>query len=108
MKKIFILISVLIFSMSLGAQEHKNKVPFSSSPNAASGGSRDNSGGSDGPLGPNEIEKEEARERASSMGGAPNVGAGMGTGTGAGSSVGNKVKGSVTAGANEGASDESP
>ena len=37
-------------------------------------------------------EAPEVRERAHSMGGAPNMGAGMGTGTGAGSTQGKKVK----------------
>lgn len=42
---------------------------------------------------PTQEEKQEMRDRAEGMGGAPNVGTGMGTGTGAGSTVGKEIKG---------------
>ena len=63
------------------------------SENPASAGPSYMEGASDGTVGPStKEEKQEAREEAESMGGAPNVGAGMGTGTGAGSTVGKPVK----------------
>lgn len=106
MKKLLFVGVVMVLSLNVMAQERENTAPFSSSPNPVSAGSRENAGVSDGPLGPNEVEKEEVRNRAGSMGGAPNAGGGMGTGTGAGSRVGNPVKGTMNAGSSEGAAEE--
>lgn len=97
----YALILSLILPMAFANRE--NKAPVSSSSNAASAGQSNMGGVSNGPLGPNEEEREEVSEKASSMGGAPNAGGGMGTGTGAGSSVGGKLKGaSQNAGAQGG------
>lgn len=52
-------------------------------------------------------QSQKFQERPSSMGGAPNIGAGMGTGTGAGSTVGKDVEaGSVSSGATSGDEEE--
>lgn len=90
--KLALLTIVLMMTIALNAQtkhpNRKNSVPVAPVSNAASTGGATMSGASDKPVGANEMEAEEARARASSMGGAPNAGGGMGTGTGAGSKVG--------------------
>lgn len=80
---ILVFITLTAFSAeNLKNNNRKNTAPFAPSANPVSAGSRDNSGVSDGPLGPNEREEERVQEKAKSMGGAPNMGGGMGTGTG--------------------------
>ena len=90
-----VLVGVLFFSISALAQNpnRQNKAPFGSPSNATSESrGSSNSGLSDGALGLDEREKKQARQRARSMGGAPNMGAGMGTGTGAGSTIGPDIE----------------
>lgn len=87
--KLLLLVLVMLTSSTTWAREKK----AAPSANPTSSGPSSMEGYSDGPLGPNEEEKQETRKRGESMGGAPNVGAGMGTGTGAGSRVGKPVKG---------------
>jgi hypothetical protein len=88
--KILILLLTLILTTA-HAQTNQNS-NVGSPPNAVSHGQDESSGISESPAGTTKKEAQEHRNRASSMGGAPNVGAGMGTGTGAGSSVGKKIK----------------
>lgn len=93
--KLVLLSIVLMMTIALNAQtkhpNRKNSVPVAPVSHAASTGGSSMSGVSDKPVGANEKEAAQARKRARSMGGAPNVGAGMGTGTGAGSKVGKPV-----------------
>jgi hypothetical protein len=92
-----LLMALFLFSLSAAGltqnnPNRKNTAPFGSPVNATSDQSGSSTGSvSDGAIGPNEKEAKEARKRAKTMGGAPNMGAGMGTGTGAGSTVGQDV-----------------
>jgi hypothetical protein len=60
--------------------------------NAASDGSSETSRINKSPAGTTKEEAQEYRERAESLGGAPNAGVGTGTGTGAGSKIGNDIE----------------
>lgn len=103
--KVFIITS-LIFSTVAFGQATKNK-NVGAPANAVSRGSSENSGISDGPIGPDKEEAKNLKAKNESMGGAPNAGGGMATGTGAGSTVGNKLKkGTVTAGDTSGGAEE--
>lgn len=100
-----ILIGLIFLSSVSFAQSTQNQ-QVGTPPNAASRGQSENSVISESPAGLTQEEVQEQRERAESMGGAPNAGAGTGTGTGAGSTVGHKLgRGNLTAGAVEGADD---
>lgn len=97
---LFLLISFAAYGQSTQNSE------VGSPANAVSRGQSENSGVSDSPTGPTQKDLQEQRERAESMGGAPNAGGGMGTGTGAGSTIGKELnEGNLTAGAVEGADD---
>jgi hypothetical protein len=85
----FIILAFLFMNLAI-ASEQNPKVGSPSS--GVSRGSADNSGLSNGTIGPNDQEKQEMREKNESLGGAPNAGVGTGTGTGSGSTLGKKIK----------------
>lgn len=85
----YFILSFLVMNLAIASEEN----PKVGSPSSGvSRGSADNSGLSNGKIGPNEQEKQEIRDKNESLGGAPNAGVGTGTGTGAGSTVGKKIK----------------
>lgn len=77
MKTLFI---GLLFTLSAYAEQRNPDI--GSPPNNVSRGQSDKAGISESPTGTTRKERQQYRERADSMGGAPNLGAGMATGTG--------------------------
>ncbi|MFP5385531.1 MAG: hypothetical protein ACLGHN_05590 [Bacteriovoracia bacterium] len=106
--KYSLITAILLFTVNLNAQtEIPEDAKIGAPPNARSGGADASGGISDSPQGTTKRQAEEYRERAGSMGGAPNVGGGMGTGTGAGSTVGPDIEeGTITAGSTSGEENE--